>query len=297
VRERIRYEPLSGRDAPVISDEGTFGTPMPRPPAPAERGAERRAWLALALTAVVSLWLGAFSLWQVTARAVALPVAERGLASIAEIDALLTLHAGELCAQAGSNEAVQVEGFPIPDVAVRGTELSCADGVLDRAALRTLLLQRGAERIYLRGDEAFTESGRTADSASLFSGAGLVRRLLDSIGTSTHQLAALGTWGLGGVSALLALVLLAAGARRRRVAALGGAMMLSALPVIGAALGLKGLLSVFGNTGESDAMLREFVAITNDLAWLPLRNALILAACGLLLVAPVVLSRRAREDR
>jgi hypothetical protein len=202
------------------------------------------------------------------------------------------LHEQALCQRAGTEEPVEVEGFPVHDVPLRGTELRCTDGELDRAALRGLLLERGGERIYLRGDDAFTDPGTTADGASPFSGAGVVRMLLNTLTAGTNDLTTMAALALSAIGLLLAAALIAAGGRHRRTARLGAALMLGTLPVVGGALGMRFLFGLFGGGGENDAMMSEFMAIATDLTWLPLRNALIVAGCGLALMLPVLLSRR-----
>ena len=84
-------------------------------------------------------------------------------------------------AAAGGSEPVDLAGFPVRDVLLRTQEIPCPSGVLDRAALRDLLLSRGAELIYLRGTAALTDPSHTADTAPALSATWLIRMLLDAL--------------------------------------------------------------------------------------------------------------------
>ena len=286
--------PGRGDGAPVITDQGTWGSPPPTSPfEPPERAAEARAWLTLVLALVVGVWLTAFSLSQLTARAVAIPTAERGIAAVTEIDALLQLHETQLCAaaEAGGSAPIDLAGFPVRDVLLRANEVHCANGVLDRTALRDLLLSRGADLLYLRGSGAFTDPSRVPDAPPALSSTWLIRLLLDNMGAGLHEWLTLATWGTGAAGGLLALLVYLMGRRGTRLTRVGWAVFLGALPVLLAASGLWLLLLLFGGS-QSGTMLGEFTSITRSLAGLPARNAFLLAVGGLLLVAPGALTWR-----
>jgi hypothetical protein len=274
-----------GRDgAPVITEQGTWGQPPARSPfAPPERGAEARAWLTLLLAAVVVAWVACAALAQLTSRAVAIPTAERGIAAVTEVDALLRIHETQLCAaSAGSGEPVDLAGFPVRDVLLRAQEVPCPNGVLDRATLRDLLLSRGAELLYLRGTDAFTDPSRAADAAPVLSATWLIRVLLDSLSAGLHEWLVVVAWAIGGVGALLAGVVWLLGRRGARLQRIGWAMTLGALPVLLAAAGAWVLLLLLGGTGGS--LVAEFASITRSLAALPALDALLTMVAGLALV-------------
>lgn len=286
--------PGRGDGAPVITEQGTWGSPPPTSPfEPPERIAEARAWLTVALALVVATCLTVLSLSQLTARAVAIPTAERGIAAVTEIDALLRIHETQLCAaaDAGGNTPIDLAGFPVRDVLLRANEVHCDNGVLDRAALRGLLLSRGAELLYLRGSEAFTDPSRTPDAPPAFSSTWLIRALLDSLGAGLHEWLTLATWATGAVAGVLALLVYLLGRRGTRLSRVGWAVFLAALPVLLAASGLWLLLLLSGGS-QSGTMLGEFTSIARSLAALPARNAFLLAVSGLLLVAPGILQGR-----
>ena len=278
--------PGRGDGAPVITEHGTWGQPPARSPfAAPERGAEARAWLTLLLAVAVAAWVACLALSQLTSRAVAIPAAERGIAAVTEIDALLRLHEAPLCAaaSAGGNEPVDLAGFPVRDVLLRAQEVPCPSGVLDRAALRDLLLSRGAELLYLRGTAAFTDPSRTAEAAPVFSGPWFVRLLLDGLSAGLHEWLVLAAWASGGLAMLLAGVVWLLGRRGARLQRVGWAFTLGALPVLLAAAGLWLLLLLLGGTGGG-SLIGEFASIARSLAALPALEALLVMVAGLALV-------------
>ncbi|MSQ29982.1 MAG: hypothetical protein EXR68_05805 [Dehalococcoidia bacterium] len=278
--------------APVITHEATYGTPPPRFRA-AERNAEVRAWLTIALAGMTALWLTAFALAQVTAREVAIPAAERGLAALSEVDSLLALGERTLCAQAGGEGIIDLPGFPVRGVEVRGSEVRCIDGRLDREALRALLLARGADLVYLRGIEAFIDAGRTPEAVSPFSGTGAVRGLIDGVTSAVHERVAMAACALGALGVVLTAVLLVMGRGFGRLSRIGIALSLGALPVLGTGLVLRFALGALA-ARAGDPMLDEFIAVARALTAVPLRDALWLLVGGLALVAPGVMGTRLR---
>jgi len=276
-----------GRDgAPVITEHGTWGQPPARSPfAPPERGAEARAWLTLLLAAVVVAWVSCAALAQLTSRAVAIPAAERGIAAVTEVDALLRLHEAQLCAAAAAagSEPVDLAGFPVRDVLLRAQEVPCPNGVLDPAVLRDLLLSRGAELIYLRGTDAFTDPSRPAEAAPVLSATWLIRVLLDGLSAGLHEWLVVAAWAMGGLGSLLAGVVWLLGRRGARLQRIGWAMTLGALPVLFAAAGLWLVLLLLGGSGGG-SLVSEFASIARSLAALPALDALLTMVAGLALV-------------
>lgn len=277
--------PGRGDGAPVITERGTWGQPPTRSPlTPPDRGAAARAWLTLLLATVIAVWVACVALSQLTSRAVAIPAAERGIAAVTEVDALLRLHEARLCtaAQAGGSETIDLAGFPVRDVLLRAQEVHCPNGVLDRAALRDLLLARGADRLYLRGTAAFTDPSRAADAAPVLSGTWLIRVLLDSLSAGLHEWLVVAAWASGGLALLLAGTVWLLGRRGARLQRVGWALTLGALPVLLAAAGAWLLLLLLGGTGGS--LVAEFASIARSLAALPALDALLTMVAGLALV-------------
>jgi len=278
--------------APVITEHGTWGSP---PPSihfePLERRSEARTWTTLALAALVALWVCTLALSQMTSRQVAIPTAERGIAAVTEIDSLLALHEDELRAAstAGGDKTVDLAGFPIQDVLLKASEIHCSNGVLDRAALRSVLLSRGAELLYLRGSAAFTDPSRSADPPPALSSTWGVRLLLDSIGSGLHERISMAVWAIGGLVGVTAGLLLLLG-RRSKLGRIGWALFLGALPVLLAASGLWVLLFLFGRV--NGGMLHEFVSISRSLVALGAQDALLVCLAGLGIAIPASLARR-----
>lgn len=282
--------PRSATPAPVITHEGVYGTPPPRfVPA---RHSEARAWLGLACVFAVTLWLAAFSLVQITALGVATPTHQRTVAAIAEADRWIGLHALRLCSTATSNspgDTANLDGFPVYGIVIRNTEVPCASDGLDRTAFRDLLLTRAAELVYLRGAAAFTKDERTPDAASLLTGTGLTRLLLDTVTVNTHDWATIPAYALTALVLLLAVLILLSGDQRLR--RLGASILIGALPVIGSVLALRLLLGLLGPDPIPDPMLHELTEVVRSLVWLPARNAVIVAVAGLALILPTLLRR------
>lgn len=270
--------------APVITHEGVYGAPPP-PYRPAERGTEARAWLTIAFAFVTMLWLATFSVAQITAREISIPASERAIAALSEVDSLLALGEQALCTQAGGDGTLDLPGFAVGDVEVRANEVRCTtDGRLDIEALRALLLERGADLVYLRGVEAFIEAGRSPEPTSALSGAGALRGLLDTLTAAVHEPAALLAWVLGGLGAALAGALLTFG-RAGRLTRVAVGLVVGAIPVLVAALALRFALGAMSG-GADDPMLQELIAIARTLTDVPFRDALFVLLGGFALVLP-----------
>lgn len=288
----VRRPPRDRPDltAPVVTDQGVWGTLPPpyTPPAPQPRPTYT-ALLAAALAVVVALAIADVGLWLLTARTVAIPAHERALAALAQPDALLDLHADAICAQVAAGDRVSVPGFPVADATLPPDAAPCPGGALDHDAARAALLARGAELVYLRGTDAFAPAGATPADRSP-SGDAAIRLLLGELGADWHGRAAL----LAVPLAAAALVLAATLALRRRRAALapiGLALALGAAPVALAALAAR-LLAARADA-PTDPLLAEFGDLTAALLGVPLRLSLAALLVGLALFA----SNRRRSAR
>lgn len=271
--------------APVVTDEGVWGT-LPPPymaPAPAQRRSASAA-LTAALTAAVALALSVGALWQVTSRTVALPTHERALAALAQPDALLTLHAEAICAQAAAGERVSVPAFPVADATLAAQSVGCADGAPDLDAARGALLARGAELIYERGTGAFAPAGAAPADRSP-SGDAAIRLLLGELSASWHSHATLLGVPVAAVALFLA-ALLALSRGRATPGPLGLALVLGAAPVALGAFVARLLAGRAG--GPADPLLAAFGDVTASLAGVPLR----LALAALLVGAALMLTER-----
>ena len=212
--------------APVVTDEGTFGhIPEPEPLLDDDEGWARPLFARLAtwlLVLVAAAWLVVLGGWQVTGRAVATPAIERAVASLGQIDSLLTMHHDAIVAAGAGNAAnpaarIAIPGFPVPAATL--TALEARDG--STAALRALVLGRAAKAIYADGTAALVGPDGTPTHAAIFSTAGATRRLLAALTAANHDRLAALLWPLGIAAAALAAAGLGLGRGFGRFVALG----------------------------------------------------------------------------
>lgn len=242
-------------------------------------------WVGALLVLVGAAWFGALSLSQLSGREVAIPAIQRGVAALTEVDELLTIHERELCDLAATDSALRVSRFPVQGVEVAVSDIHCTDGRLDKEALRTLLLDRSAEEVYVHGADAFADELGESEASSVLSTTGAARATLDSIGQSMHDRTTKAAWVLGAVSALLLAALVALGRGVRRFAATGIVLVLVAAPtLLGVALASLAVAWFDTDTG----LTSQFAAIIRSLLQLPLRNAAALLTAGVALLVPVL---------
>ena len=241
--------------------------------------------LVLLEAAVVALALLLASAWLATRPAVALPAHARGLATLAEVDALVALRAPDLQRQldAGS-DALTLADFPVHDLAIDRSEAESADGTLDATAFRDALLAASALEVYERGIEALRVPDATVTTSDR-----LVEGFFGALTSQRHQQAGLALLAALGAVAVLKVLLLFA-ARGSRWLALDVAMALGGALALAATFVARGALATLDTT-SSDA-LAEYAAITRTLLNLPMWNALIALGLGVALALPPVLGRR-----
>lgn len=280
--------------APVATDQGMIGTPPPLiedfddPFAGPRRAA---VWLMSALlTVAIAFWLALLSAAQATSEQAALPALERGVTVLTELDALIEAQAEALAEQAAagqtSGSTVSLAGFPLRDVDVPVDEVT-SDGAFDLSLARDAFLSRAAQRIYTRGTSAFEGGDEIAAGASIFSAAGGIKLVLNTLSSDNHGRVTVWLWPAGAACLVLGALLLAAGSGFGRFVALGVTLMLASLPVLLAALALRFALAVAAPDG--DRVVDEFVAIARQFTALPVRNALWTAGAGLAITVPVAI--------
>ena len=244
-------------------------------------GRPRRApqtWTAAALTAALLALLAALSLLQLTAAGPAHRALRRSVASLTEIDSLLATHGPALRERA---DASPDEPLSLPDYLL---EVSLSPEEVQRppAEVRDLLLDRSAELAYEEGASAFREEGQSGGISRL-SVEGAVRTGLGLLTASSHDTLRLTTLALAVLCGALsgALVLLVRG--YRGLTALGTTVAAASLfflllaAVARLALGLAGVAA-------DDYITTQLLDLTEDAAWLPLRDGLALTGLGLALL-------------
>ena len=280
--------------APVATEQGMIDEPAP--PAPFDEldefdesvtGTGRRAltWLTgAALAVALALWLGVLSVAQATDERPALAALERGVAALTGVETLLDLQLEAVQEQADAgSETLTVPGFPVRDAGVPAADVTRSDGSVDRALLREALLRKSARLVHTRGVSAFREAGGETEAASRLSVSGGIRTLLNGLSSDNHGTAVVWLWPLGGACLLLGALLLSLAGGLGRFIALGAALTAAAVPVLLAALAARLALG-FVDAGEP--LVEEFVSIGRQLAALPLRNALWVAAAGVAVALP-----------
>ena len=246
--------------------------------------------LAVALAGAITLWLALLSVSQATSEAVALPLHERGLAALTEIDALLDAQLEAVQAQAdGGAQRLSLPGYPVRDAEIE-TSTVVVSGSVDRALLRAALLERSARLVYERGSGALGALAVVQPDAPLTSRAGFIRTMQDWPVAARHSDVTVPLWLFGAASIALAAALFYSARGFGRLIAPALALVAGALPVLAGAFALRLLLSMFEG-GAGEPLLNEYVALARELTALPLRNALWLAAAGLALALPALLAQ------
>ncbi len=275
--------------APVITDAGSYGRLPPAPGPDLSRfedptvGARSGVtWLAgVAFALVAALWLGALSASQAADPTVALPIQERGVATLTSIDALLATHAEEIAsATPTSNGGVAVPGFLVPGVELTVAEARSGDLELMRAAL----LSRSATAIYEQGIEALQPPDGPLIETTTFSTPGGTRRVMELLSESNHDRASGLVRPLAIAAIVLAAVVLVLGNGFSRFGGLGLAMLGAATLVFIGALLLKFAIAFIGSDGT--VLADEFSRLVDAAAWTPARNAIVFGAGGVALIVP-----------
>ncbi len=236
--------------------------------------------------ALAALLLG-WSAMQVTSRENANRVLGETLTSLTEIDTLLDQEYTDLVAEAQGrgSELMTVPHYAV-EVAIPANELA----VMSQRELRARLLTAGADRLYDEGLTAFErEPGSTSDqllSGDIFSARGIFRLTVGQLRSGSHEVATV----VVVVSALAVAVALAVVVRIsdgvHRLGNLGMGLVVGAAPVALLLIGIR-----FGLRIASDSVDDPFSATLldtgGDVFWIPIRNFLIFASLGALIVAGV----------
>jgi hypothetical protein len=228
----------------------------------------------LALTAALALTFIFLSLWQVTSETSAKPALRDALNALVEGDGVVTRNYDDLQARAEAaqaDEQVELRDYPVSLPLTRDEALGTS--VSD---IRSLLLERGADRLYDDGTDALRDD-EAGDGAGRFTAAGTVGELLGFLTNDAHVILGWLTLVLAGISVALAIMLVTLSRGFGRAVALGSAVAVASLPLL-----LSGLLAyVSARSDSSSEYLRhEFMLIARDLAWLPLRNGIALLLVG-----------------
>ncbi|MGE3960173.1 MAG: hypothetical protein AB7F65_00660 [Dehalococcoidia bacterium] len=266
-----------GAPAPVVTDEGVYGTIPARQRVFREYQREERPWrdtwvrlAGMAFAVIAGLWLVLLSGSEATGDEVARPALESMVETMTGLPGLLELHAAEITVTGGD---VAVPGYPLP-VTIPDAEVPAGP---DR--WREVILEQSSALLYVEGPDALAgESG--AEGGGTFSTAGGTKLLMSNLSESRHSSFAFLLWPLGLVAVAAGLATVAGGSSFGRFTALGIATAAAGVPalVVGA---LSWAIVVFvGSDGSALAEVSHEIAA--ELAWLPIRNGLTFIVVGLL---------------
>lgn len=265
-----------GAAAPVVTDEGVYGTLPDRREVFREYQRQERPWrdtlvrlAGMALAVFGGLWLVLFSASEATSEAVARPALESLVDTMTGLPGLLELHQNEISAATGDAE---VPGYPLP-VTLPSDEVG--EGP---EQWREVILEQSGALLYAEGPDAFAD-GEEAEGGGTFSTSGGTRLLMSNLTEARHDSITFLVWpfGIAAVVALIAIV--AVGSSFLRFGALGLATAAAGLPAVLIGGLAWGIVAFVGSDGS--ALAEQGHEIASDLVWLPLRNGLTFVVVGL----------------
>lgn len=286
---RPRYDP----PAPVVMEEGVFGTPPSRmtlDDLERTRYHGSAPWISAAVIGfalAVMVWLAAYSAAQATGPTVALPVLERAVESLTGLRGLVTVQEPAIRAAATAGDAdapIIVPGFEVPGVAL--TRAQVQEGSPDD--WYASLLRASAEAVRQGGVEALAFSP-DAETGGWFSTPGGARLLARMLSEDNHNRATMLLWPSAIASLLLGTLVFVAGHGLGRLQALGVGLVLAAVPVGVAGLAGMGIVAFAGSDGSP--LANSLSAMAAELARTPFRNAITLAFAGLAIAVPALIVR------
>jgi len=266
------YRPW-GAPAPVVTDEGVYGTLPDRQRAFREYQREERPWrdtlvrlAAMAFAVAGGLWLAFFSASEATSEQVARPALESLVDTMVGLPGLLEIHAGTIAAADGDAE---VPGYPLP-ITIPANDVS--EGP---ARWRAVILEQTSALLYAEGPEAFGVS----EGGGTFSTSGGTRLLMSNLTESRHSSFAFLVWPLGIAAVVAAIAIVAVGSGFLRFGAMGLATATAAIPSIVVGGLAWAIVTFVGSDGS--ALAEQGHEIASELAWLPIRNGLTFLVAGL----------------
>lgn len=262
-----------GAAAPVVTDEGVYGTLPDRQQVFHEYRRQERPWrdtlvrvTGMVLAVAAGLWLVALSGTEATSEEAARPALESLVETMVGLPALLELHEDTI--RDATGDAV-VPGYPLP-VTIPGDEV--AEGP---ARWREVILDESSALLYADGPGVFGES----EGAGTFSTSGGTRLLMDNLTESRNGSFGFLVWPLGIVAVVAAIGIVVVGSSFGRFVALGLATAAAGIPAV--VVGVLAWMVVTFVGSDGSALAEEAHGIASDVAWLPLRNGLTLIAAGL----------------
>jgi hypothetical protein len=253
-------------------------------------------WVTAFLLAIVlTAFLGAVTMTQLTADDTGKRVLRRSVATTTGLDASLPqIEAALREAAVRSPEAmVQVPDFPIPVLIPREEAMT-----LSGPALRDRILQESAEALHDSGMSAWAAADPNANqSPERASTAGLMKEGFGLISSSTHNFFLVVAILLGVIVLGMAGILVIALPWDARLPAMGIVGLLASLPPLAAAVGVRFAFRTAETDG--DPFLDGLMNLGADSMWVPIRNYFTLTALSfaVLIVGSLLLWWEARNVR
>lgn len=266
-----------GAPAPVVTDEGVYGTIPDRQRVFREYQRQERPWrdtwvrlAGMAFAVLAGLWLVLLSGAEATSEEAARPALESLMETMTGLPGLLELHAEEITATGGD---VAVPGYPLP-VAIPDAEVVAGP---DR--WREAILEQSSALLYADGPGILAGDGN-AEGAGTFSTSGGTKLLMSNLTQSRHDSFAFLLWPLGIVATLAGAAVVLGGSSFGRFVALGLATAAAGVPAVAA--GVLGWAIVVFVGSDGSALAEAGHEIAADIAWVPLENGVTFVVVGLL---------------
>jgi hypothetical protein len=259
-----------------------------------EQGSTMRSakWaLGLALVAALTLTLVSLQLFQFTSESASRPALRRALNALVEGDAIIERNYPDLRARAEAaqpDDVLELRDYPISIPLTRDEVLAS-----DEKSLRSLLLDRGVERMYDEGTGVLRDG--SSGAGGRFTAAGVVDESLGFLRSPVHGILAAVTLVLAGISALAASALVAVCRGFGRPLAAGVALTLASLPLVIGGLVMRAYASAAADA-DGEYLRSELMDVVASLAWAPLRNGLALTATGAAIVVIAAAGARLARD-
>lgn len=235
--------------------------------------------VALALFAALLALFTSLQLFQVTAEGAAKRTLRRSVAALTEIDPLLDRNYDDLqrsADNAGTGETVELRDFPIA-IALQPNEVLGKS----KEQVRGTLLDRSADVMYAHGSASLRAQAAKDGSVGRFSMAGVTQHGLGFLRGRNHDILAVTTFVLAAVCAALAITLASMCRGFGRLTGIGSVIVAASIPVVLGGIGARFYLRI-ATDGDTEFIQREFLAIGQALAWIPIRDGAAFTILGLL---------------
>lgn len=248
-------------------------------PGEAEHRNSAKWLMGLLLFASLVITLITLQLFQATAEGTSERSLRRAVAALTEVDLLLDRNFPELqerAAGARPGETVQLRDFPI-EVQLDPDQVETASA----AQVRETLLDRSGEALYQDGTGVLRESAQSRREVARFTIAGVTDRGLGFLRERNHDFLLWVLVAMSAVSLVLAGVFVAMCRGFGRLTGPGFVILAAGATVLvfGAIVWSYAKLG-----GGNEYVEQEFLRITSELAWIPLRDGAAFVVLGLLLL-------------